>query len=141
MAVEALDKVTVAAEMPKKEYSVERPRVPLVLKLFGLTALLIAIVVAVAMAITITRANAVAGTTVETSITSAAKLFDEFEAQRFGRLAGHELAPAEHELGEIRHREAHADAGPQPRADGREELATREPISVEEGRHTRRSWW
>jgi HAMP domain-containing protein/predicted Ser/Thr protein kinase len=88
MAVEALDKGTVSAEMPKKEYVVERPRVPLVLKLFGLTALLIAIVVAVAMAITITRANAVAGTTVQTSITSAAKLFDEFEAQRFGRLAG-----------------------------------------------------
>ena len=89
MTAQALDKGTLSAEMPaKKEYTVEKPRFPLVLKLFLLTALLIAIVVAVAMAITITRSSAVAGTTVETSITGAAKLFDQFEEQRFGRLAG-----------------------------------------------------
>ena len=51
MTEQALDsKATVSAELPsKKAYVVEKPRVPLVLKLFGLTALLIAIVVAVAV--------------------------------------------------------------------------------------------
>ncbi|MGN6184972.1 MAG: protein kinase domain-containing protein [Thermoanaerobaculia bacterium] len=71
----------------KKAYTVERPRFPLVLKLFGLTALLILIVVGVAIGITIQRANAIADETVKTSIASAAKLFRDFEAQRLGRLA------------------------------------------------------
>jgi eukaryotic-like serine/threonine-protein kinase len=70
----------------KKEYVVERPRVPLVWKLFGLTALLIAIVVGVAIGITIQRADRVASQTVNASITSAAKLFREFEKQRLARL-------------------------------------------------------
>jgi HAMP domain-containing protein/predicted Ser/Thr protein kinase len=85
---EPLETVTVAdRELPRKPaYSVERPRFPLVLKLFGLTALLIALVVAVAVGITIERANRVAGETVNASITSAAKLFKELEKQRLGRL-------------------------------------------------------
>ena len=84
MTTDTLEPVTVAErELPqKKEYAVERPRVPLVLKLFGLTALLIALVVAVAVGITIQRANRVAEATVNASITSAAKLFKEFERQR-----------------------------------------------------------
>ena len=90
MTAQALDsKATVSTELPsKKEYTVEKPRVPLVLKLFGLTALLIAIVVAVAVGITITRANAIANETVNRSISGAAKLFDEFERQRLDALAG-----------------------------------------------------
>jgi eukaryotic-like serine/threonine-protein kinase len=87
MTAQALDTRTVTdRELPKKEYAVERPRVPLVLKLFGLTALLIALVVAVAVGITIQRANRVAEETVNASITSAAKLFKDFEALRLGRL-------------------------------------------------------
>ena len=90
MTAQALDsKASVAAEAPsRKAYVVEKPRVPLVLKLFGLTALLIAIVVAVAIGITITRADAVAHETVNKSINGAAELFDEFEKQRLDALAG-----------------------------------------------------
>lgn len=90
MTAQALDtKATVSQELPsKKEYAVEKPRVPLVLKLFGLTALLIAIVVALAVGITIQRANAVAEETVNRSITGAATLFQEFEKQRLDGLAG-----------------------------------------------------
>ena len=84
MTAQTLDPVTVADRelLKKKEYAVERPRVPLVLKLFGLTALLIATVVAVAVAITIQRANQVAQASVNKSITGAARLFKEFEADR-----------------------------------------------------------
>ncbi|HSP36042.1 MAG TPA: hypothetical protein VLU46_17150 [Thermoanaerobaculia bacterium] len=57
-------------------YTVERPRVPLVLRLFGLTALLIAAVVGIAVAITIQRASTVAGETVNRSISGAVRLFD-----------------------------------------------------------------
>ncbi|HEX7807492.1 MAG TPA: CHASE4 domain-containing protein, partial [Thermoanaerobaculia bacterium] len=71
----------------KKAYTVERPRFPLVLKLFGLTALLILIVVAVAIGLTIQRANAIADDTVKTSIASAARLFRDFETQRLLALA------------------------------------------------------
>jgi len=89
VTAQTLDPVTVAGDVPsKKEYVVERPRVPLVLKLFGLTALLIAIVVAVAVGVTIQRANTIAHATVQTSIASAAKLFDAFERQRLDSLAG-----------------------------------------------------
>src|SRR5258708_37400813 len=77
--------------IPRKGPVVEKAKFPLVWKLFGLTALLIAIVVTVAVAITIQRANAIAKTTVDNSIAGAAKLFKEFERQRLGRLA----APAE----------------------------------------------
>jgi class 3 adenylate cyclase/predicted Ser/Thr protein kinase len=73
--------------VPRKAPAVEKAKFPLVWKLFGLTALLIAIVVAVAVAITIERANAIAKTTVNNSIAGAAKLFKEFERQRLGRLA------------------------------------------------------
>src|SRR5438270_9577109 len=78
-----------SGEMPvqRKAPVVERAKFPLVWKLFGLTALLIAIVVSVAVAITIQRANAIAKTTVDNSIAGAAKLFKEFERQRLGRLA------------------------------------------------------
>ena len=89
MTAQALDTATVAdRELPsKKEYVVERPRFPLVLKLFLVTALLISIVVAVAVGITIERANRVASETVNASISGAAKLFKELEKQRLGRLA------------------------------------------------------
>src|SRR5256885_15328637 len=73
--------------IPRKAPAVEKAKFPLVWKLFGLTALLIAIVVTVAVAITIQRANAIAKTTVDNSIAGAAKLFKEFERQRLGRLA------------------------------------------------------
>jgi serine/threonine-protein kinase len=73
--------------VPRKAPVVERAKFPLVWKLFGLTALLIAIVVTVAVAITIQRANAIAKTTVDNSIAGAAKLFKEFERQRLGRLS------------------------------------------------------
>src|SRR5436309_12984628 len=73
--------------IPRKAPAVERAKFPLVWKLFGLTALLIAIVVTVAVAITIQRANAIAKTTVDNSIAGAAKLFKEFERQRLGRLS------------------------------------------------------
>ena len=82
MTAPTLDTVTDREVPKKKEYAVERPRVPLVLKLFGLTALLIVIVVGVAVGITIQRANRVAQTSVNKSIMSAAKLFKEFEADR-----------------------------------------------------------
>jgi eukaryotic-like serine/threonine-protein kinase len=90
MTAQALDtKATVSQELPsKKEYAVEKPRVPLVLKLFGLTALLIVIVVAVAVGITIQRANVVAEETVNRSIAGAATLFQEFEERRLDSLAG-----------------------------------------------------
>ena len=80
---------TMSGEMPipRKAPVVEKAKFPLVWKLFGLTALLIAIVVTVAVAITIERANAIAKTTVNNSIAGAAKLFKEFERQRLGRLA------------------------------------------------------
>src|SRR5205823_11435257 len=64
-----------------------KARFPLVWKLFGLTALLIVIVVAIAVGITIQRASHIAENTVNTSISNAAHLFREFERQRVGRLA------------------------------------------------------
>ena len=68
-------------------YNVERPRFPLVWKLFGLTALLIVGVVALAALITLSRANSIAHQTVNSSILSAANLFREFERQRLNQLA------------------------------------------------------
>jgi HAMP domain-containing protein/predicted Ser/Thr protein kinase len=82
-----LDRGTISdVELPKKEYAVERARFPLVVKLFGLTAILIVIVVAIAVGITIERANEVANETVSASINGAAKLFRELEEQRLARL-------------------------------------------------------
>jgi eukaryotic-like serine/threonine-protein kinase len=88
MTEQLLDRATVSdVELPqKKEYVVERARMPLVLKLFGLTALLIVIVVGLAVGITIERANKVANETVNASINGAAKLFRELEDQRLARL-------------------------------------------------------
>ena len=75
-------------ELPvRKTPVVEKAKFPLVWKLFGLTALLIVIVVGIAIGITIQRANAIARTTVDKSIASAAKLFKELERQRLGRLS------------------------------------------------------
>jgi eukaryotic-like serine/threonine-protein kinase len=73
--------------VPRKAPVVEKAKFPLVWKLFGLTALLIVIVVGVAIGITIQRANAIAKTTVDNSIAGAARLFKEFESQRLRRLA------------------------------------------------------
>jgi eukaryotic-like serine/threonine-protein kinase len=72
---------------PVPVYSVERARVPLVLRLFGLTALLILAVVGIAVAITIQRASMVARETVNKSIAGAARLFDDLETERLARLA------------------------------------------------------
>jgi serine/threonine-protein kinase len=84
---QTLDRGTISQEFPaKKEYTVERARVPLVLKLFGFTALLIAAVVGLAVGITIQRADTVADKTVSDSITGAAKLFRELENHRLERL-------------------------------------------------------
>ncbi|HEX3068759.1 MAG TPA: HAMP domain-containing protein, partial [Thermoanaerobaculia bacterium] len=75
-------------ELPVRKAPVaEKAKFPLVWKLFGLTALLIVIVVGIAIGITIQRANAIARTTVDKSIASAAKLFKELERQRLGRLS------------------------------------------------------
>jgi eukaryotic-like serine/threonine-protein kinase len=70
-----------------KPPTIEKARFPLVWKLFGLTALLILIVVAIAVGVTIQRASHIAENTVNTSISNAAHLFREFERQRVGRLA------------------------------------------------------
>ncbi|HWW62042.1 MAG TPA: HAMP domain-containing protein, partial [Thermoanaerobaculia bacterium] len=86
MSSRPLDTATLADVPIKKASPVERPRFPLVFKLFGLTALLILIVVGLAVGITIERANRIARDTVNTSISSAAKLFKEFEKQRLARL-------------------------------------------------------
>ncbi len=72
--------------LPRPAVSVERPRVPLVWKLFGVTALLIVVVVGIAVLITIQRANSVATQTVEKSITAAANLYKELEKQRLARV-------------------------------------------------------
>ncbi|MGH7485894.1 MAG: hypothetical protein ACREMY_09880, partial [bacterium] len=91
MTAQTLDTVTPpdidTAPRRKPVNAVERARFPLVWKLFLMTASLIAIVVAVAVGITIQRANVIARTTVNNSISSAAKLFEDFERQRLGRLA------------------------------------------------------
>src|SRR3954453_10994077 len=73
--------------LPRKAPVVEKAKFPLVWKLFGLTALLIVIVVGVAIGITIQRANTIANTTVDKAIANAAKLFKELERQRLGKLA------------------------------------------------------
>ncbi|HLJ75083.1 MAG TPA: protein kinase [Thermoanaerobaculia bacterium] len=82
--------MTVAGATPEpqlKRPPLERARFPLVWKLFGMTAILILIVVAIAVGITIQRADTIAEKTVNTSISNAARLFREFEKQRSGRLA------------------------------------------------------
>jgi HAMP domain-containing protein/predicted Ser/Thr protein kinase len=82
-----LTDVGVTTEPKLKRPTLERARFPLVFKLFGLTALLILIVVAIAVGITIQRADKIAENTVNTSISNAANLFREFERQRVSRLA------------------------------------------------------
>jgi len=68
-------------------YTAEKAKLPLVWKLFALMAMLIAMVVGVAVVVTIQRANAIASTTVKSSISSAASLYKRFEKQRLGELA------------------------------------------------------
>ena len=88
MTVQTLDTRAAEESTPiRKAAAVERARFPLVWKLFGLTALLIVVVVAIAVGITIQRADGIARTTVNSSISGAARLFKEFERQRLGRLA------------------------------------------------------
>ena len=70
-----------------KRPAMEQARFPLVWKLFGVTALIVVIVVAIAVGVTIQRASVIASGTVNTSISGAARLFREFERQRLGRLA------------------------------------------------------
>ena len=65
---------------------IERPRVPLVWKLFVATAMVIVVVVGIAIAITIDKKNRVATATVNKSIAGAADLFKELEQQRLARL-------------------------------------------------------
>ncbi|HEU4522675.1 MAG TPA: protein kinase [Thermoanaerobaculia bacterium] len=64
----------------------ERPRVPLVWKLFIATALVIVVVVGIAIVITIDRKNQVATATVNKSIAGAADLYKELEEERLARL-------------------------------------------------------
>ena len=71
----------------RKAPVVEKARFPLVWKLFGLTATLIVIVVAIAVGLTIQRAEGIARTTVNNSISGAAKLFEDLEKQRLDALA------------------------------------------------------
>jgi HAMP domain-containing protein/predicted Ser/Thr protein kinase len=82
---------TTDTPIPRPRVTVERPRLPLVVKLFGMTALLIVVVVGLAVAFTIHRASTVAQDTVNKSIAAAAKLYKELEKQRLARLA----APAQ----------------------------------------------
>lgn len=76
-----------STDTPLPAPAIEKPRFPLVLKLFGLTALLIVIVVGIAVVITIQRADRVANETVNKSITGAAELFQDLERQRLSRLS------------------------------------------------------
>src|SRR6266542_354093 len=77
------------AAMPAvaKKPAVERAKFPLVWKIFFLMALLIALVVAVAVGLTITRSQTIAHAQADKSISSAARLFGEFEKQRLARLS------------------------------------------------------
>ena len=76
MTVQTLDTRAAEESTPiRKAAAVERARFPLVWKLFGLTALLILIVVVLAVGITIQRADSIARSTVNASISSAARLF------------------------------------------------------------------
>src|SRR5437879_1552796 len=70
-----------------KKPAVERARFPLVLKIFLLMALLIALVVAVSVGLTITRSQTIAHAQADKSISSAARLFRDFEKQRLSRLS------------------------------------------------------
>jgi HAMP domain-containing protein/predicted Ser/Thr protein kinase len=79
--------VTTGEVLKPRASTIERAKFPLVLKLFLLTALLIVVVVAIAVGITIQRANTIAKSTVDASISGAARLFRELERQRLGRLA------------------------------------------------------
>ncbi len=86
-SLEPRSSLGVTTEPKLKRPAVEQARFPLVWKLFGVTALLIVIVVAIAVGVTIQRANSIALGTVNTSISGAARLFREFEHQRLGRLS------------------------------------------------------
>ena len=64
----------------------ERPRVPLVLKIFLLTALLIVVVIGLSIGVTLQRANRIALDTVNKAISNAAALFDDFQKTRLQEL-------------------------------------------------------
>jgi len=118
-----------ANDLPRRKAAVRggRARFPLVWKLFGLTALLILIVVGIAIGITVQNANRVASATVRSSISSAAKLFRDLEKQRLGRLA----LPAEL-LGTDPTFVAYVQeslGGTAPPADATESSAAQQPIS------------
>ncbi|HEY6138438.1 MAG TPA: protein kinase [Thermoanaerobaculia bacterium] len=89
MTAQTLDTVTPGTlpAVTPRQLAVEKARFPLVWKIFFLTALLIAIVVAVAVGLTLQRAQAIAHATADKSISSAARLFREFEKQRLSRLS------------------------------------------------------
>ncbi|MCU1348410.1 MAG: protein kinase, partial [Acidobacteria bacterium] len=114
MTAEPLDTTTTEPLPKRKAYAVERPRFPLVFKLFGMTAILILLVVGIATAITIDRANRIAGETVKASIHNAANLFKEFERQRLGLLSlGAEVTAQESTFAAyIQHAISSAPAGP-----------------------------
>jgi serine/threonine-protein kinase len=78
---------TTDTPVPRPAVNVERARLPLVFKLFGVTALLIMVVVGLAVFFTIERANKVAQETVDKSITAAAKLYNELQKQRLTQVA------------------------------------------------------
>lgn len=65
----------------------ERPRIPLVFKIFVLTALLIIVVIGVAIGITLERAGRISLATVNGAISSAAKLFKRLETDRLKELS------------------------------------------------------
>lgn len=70
-----------------KAAHIERPRIPLVVKLFLVTALLILMVIGIAIGITISRANHIAKATVGKAISSAANLFKDLETNRLDSVA------------------------------------------------------
>ena len=65
----------------------ERPRFPLVFKIFLLTALLIALVIALAIGVTIQRSSDIATETVNDAIARAALLFKDLEQKRLKELS------------------------------------------------------
>jgi len=88
LTAQTLDTVTPGTlpAVTPRQMAVEKARFPLVWKIFFLTALLIALVVAVAVGLTFTRAQTIAHAQADKSISSAARLFRDFERQRLSRL-------------------------------------------------------
>lgn len=72
----------ITGETRLERRSPERPRFPLALKLFLLTATLILLVIGLAFGITLRRSDAIASETVREAIASAATLFEDLELNR-----------------------------------------------------------